>query len=99
MNYKLQELMSFLSINQSLTLTSILSVTDATAWEQTKHIIISTTPFLTLEMAINRISNNRKRNSIPEPHHIYEAIKYASLKRKQYVKCLDKPFEEKNNAA
>jgi len=99
MNNRLQELMSFLSTNQGLTLTSILSVTDATAWKQTKHVILSTTPFLTLEMAVNRVSNNRKRNSIPEPQLIYEAIKYASLKRKQYIKCFDESIEEKNNAA
>jgi len=99
MNNKLQELMNFLSANQSLTLTSILSVTDAAAWEQTKHIILSTTPFLTLEMAVNRVSNDRKRNSIPEPQLIYDAIKYASLKRNRYMKRLDESAEEKSNAA
>lgn len=99
MNTELQELMNFLSDSHNLTLTSILSVTDQFTWEQHKHIILSTAPFLTLEMAINRVSTNRKRSSVPEPHLIFEAIKYASLKRKQYHESLEKNYAENNSAA
>jgi len=99
MNNELQELMVFLSKHHNLTLTSILSVTDTESWEQNKHTLLSSAPFLTLEMAINRVSDSRKRNSIPTPQTIYEAVKYAAQKRKQYSLQHDNSYVEKNDAA
>jgi len=99
MSQKLQKFINHLSKSNGLTLTSILSVADENSWEQNRHVILSTTPFLTLEMAVNRISNNRKRSSIPEPRLIHEAIEYVMEKRSQYAIYNNEKTEEESNAA
>lgn len=78
-----QDLIATLSGQQNLILTSLLSATDQDSWEENKHIIVSHAPFLTLEMAVNRITQ-RKQNSIPSPNEIFQALEYA--KNKQHMR-------------
>lgn len=91
-----QDLVSELSGKQPLVLTSLLSGMDHDSWEQNKHIIVSHMPFLTLEMAVNRICH-RKQHSIPSPAQIYQALQYARSKQLQHEET-QSPFAIKKNA-
>lgn len=86
MNDQYQELISTLSKNHSLLLTSLLSTEDPLAWEECRHLVICPIPLLTLEMTIHRLhSGEEKRSSIPSPRDIQDAIKYAQDKYKHYL--------------
>lgn len=87
MNNQYQELVSTLSGNHNVLLTSLLCTEDAATWEECKHLIICSTPLLTLEMAINRVINKEHKTSkIPSPEDIAKALNYANQKRNEYLK-------------
>lgn len=86
MNEQYQELISTLSKNHSLLLTTLLSTEDPVAWEECRHLVICPIPLLTLDMAIHRLNTGEeKRASIPSPSDIRDAIKYAQEKYKHYL--------------
>lgn len=80
-----QELVATLTGRHNILLTSLLSSDDPDSWEQSKYIIISHAPLLTLEMAVNRICQ-RRPNVAPTPAQIYAALEYAKKKNQQYAK-------------
>ena len=86
-----QELIAMLTGKQNLLLTSLLSGEDPELWEQSKYIIVSHNPLLTLEMAVNRVCE-RENNSVPTPNQIYKALEYSKAKSEQHQK---EPFEPK----
>ncbi len=85
MNDKHQKLTSRLFGKQNLILTSLLSDQDTCSWQDNKHLIISHTPYLTLEMAVNRTCQ-RAKHSTPTPSQIYAALEYAKAKQTQTAK-------------
>jgi len=87
MNDQYQELVYTLSGKHNLLLTSLLCTTDLKSWEECKHIIICSIPLLTLEMAINRVTNkDQKTSPIPSPEQINDALNYAREKQRQYLR-------------
>ncbi len=86
MNDRYQELISSFSGNHNVLLTSLLCTESTTTWAECKHLIVCPVPLLTLEMAVNRVRTGaRKKNNIPTPEQIKEALNYASNKRVQYL--------------
>ena len=74
-----QELFADLNNNHQIILTSLLSSEDAESWSNSKYLIVSHNPFLTLEMAVNRVCQ-RNRKLPPTPAQIYSALQYAKEK-------------------
>lgn len=86
MDNQYQELISTFSGKHNLLLTSLLCTENPNTWEECKHLIISSTPLLTLEMAVNRITTKSRKNKIPTPQQIQQALSYANEKRETYLK-------------
>lgn len=82
MNNQYAGLLNQLPIKHQSTLIALLSYVDSESWYNAKHLIVCSNPLLTLEMAINRISN-RERNEIPDCNDIAQALAYAEKKRIQ----------------
>jgi len=80
-----QELFATLTGRHNIILTTLLSSESMESWEKIKYIIVSHTPFLTLEMAVNRVCR-RENSSPPLPAQIYSALEYAKEKNKQFRK-------------
>lgn len=74
-----QELFTDLNTNYQTILTSLLSSEDVDNWNKSKYLIVSHNPFLTLEMAVNRVCQ-RNRKIPPTPAQIYSALQYAKEK-------------------
>jgi len=83
-----QELYASLSGHYNVLLTSLLCCQDEESWQNSKHLVICSMPFLTLEMAIKRVTDLEK-HSIPSPSDIYKALNYAKKKHKQAIKIQD----------
>lgn len=87
MNKQYQDLISTFSGDHNILLTSLLCTEKPDNWEECKHLIVCSTPLLTLEMAINRVTTEkRKKNEIPSPDQIQSALNYANEKKEQYLK-------------
>ena len=86
MDRQYQELIAALSCQgqQNHVLTVLLSGEDPEAWEHNKHLIVSNMPFLTLEMAVNRVCQ-REHNTVPDPDQILRALNYARDKQAHYA--------------
>lgn len=90
MNDQFQTLVSTFSGNHNVLLTSLLCTESPQAWEECKHLIVCSTPLLTLEMAINRVTiKGRDKRDIPTPEQIQKALDYANEKRVQYLKHIN----------
>ncbi|MDX1811348.1 MAG: hypothetical protein R3240_05335, partial [Gammaproteobacteria bacterium] len=85
MDNNYQELIARLSNQQTMLLTTLLSSDNQETWNEHKHTIISHTPLLTLEMAVNRVCQ-REHNTPPTPAQIYAALEYAKRKNQQFSK-------------
>ena len=79
-----QDLIAQLAGNQNVLLTTLISGNDPESWEESKYIVVSHTPLLTLEMAVNRVCF-REKKSPPSPAQIYAALEYAKKKSQQYI--------------
>lgn len=88
MDKNTRELIAQLSGQQTLLLTTLLSSDSPENWEDHKHTIVSHTPLLTLEMAVNRVCR-REHGIPPTPAQIYAALEYAKHKNQQFTKQPD----------
>jgi len=91
MSNQYQSLVSTFIGKHNLLLTSLLSTEDPKVWEECKHIIVCSTPLLTLGMVINRvITKENNSNGIPTPEQIQKALDYAYEKRTLYLQQMAK---------
>jgi len=89
MNNQHQQLISDLSTDSTILLTSLLCTEDPNSWDEIKYTVICPLPLLTLEMALNRvISKDQKLPGTPPPQQINQALSYAKQKREQYLKII-----------
>ena len=95
-----QQLISDLTSDSTILLTSLLCTEDPNCWDEIKYTVICPLPLLTLEMALNRVvSKDQKPPGTPTPQQINQALSYAKQKRKQYLKTIAADDEPATNTA
>ena len=73
---KAKQLLQQLPDEQAKLLHQLLANPCSDIWMQTRKILLCSQPFLTLEMAIKRVSEQPLTN-VPDPFLIHKALSYA----------------------
>ena len=87
-----KDLFGDLSVSDQELIEQMLKSPCAETWEVARRIVVSPAPLLTLDMAISRVTENRKKG-VPDSFTIYRALDYAVKKHQNYLaRPLDMEF-------
>jgi hypothetical protein len=83
---KAKRLLQQLPDEQAILLRQLLANPCSEVWMQTRRVVLCNQPFLTLEMALKRVSEHSLDNEAPDPFLVHEALSYAWEKDQSHNK-------------